>query len=88
MSMVFFVDNIHQLWVTSVNIAPDGVITGFVENGEWNISINTLAKTISPGGGRPISYSTIEVVINQSNSLDYRVVIEEAKARRQNAKVD
>lgn len=90
MSTVFFVDNIHALWVTEVALSPEGVITGFVENGQWHVTIDTAAKTIGQTGDRrnKMSYLEIEAVINESNSFDYNEVIEWARSRRRNGKVD
>lgn len=86
MSTVFFVDNIHALWVTEVELSPEGVITGFVENGQWHVTIDTIAKTIGQSDERHrMSYLEIEAVINECNSVDYNEVIKWARNRRRNA---
>jgi len=47
--MVFFIDD-SPLWVSDVKIASSGVITGWVENGHWKVTIDPIDKTIGTVG--------------------------------------
>lgn len=62
-STVFFIDN-KPLWVTGIEVS-NGIISGFVKNGHWPISIDPSKKLtwITGDRGRSPYQELLEVLV-------------------------